>query len=66
MAIRNLQVPSISCRANYGTKQGMIDAVKVISNVTGVPINYYVETNFTGFKAMIDALGGIHMEVPQK
>ena len=53
-------------QAKYGPKQGMIDAVKVISNVTGVPINYYVETNFTGFKAMIDALGGIHMEVPAK
>ena len=53
-------------QANYGTKQGIIDAVKVISNLTGVPINYYVETNFNGFKAMIDSLGGVHMTVPTK
>jgi polyisoprenyl-teichoic acid--peptidoglycan teichoic acid transferase len=50
--------------AKKGTKQGIEDAVNAISDLTGVPINYYVETNFTGFQSMVDALGGIQMDVP--
>lgn len=50
--------------AKKGTKQGIEDAVNAISELTGVPINYYVETNFTGFQSMVDALGGIQMDVP--
>lgn len=53
-------------QANKGKNQGIVDAVKAISNLTGVPINYYVETNFSGLQAMVNALGGIHMKVPQK
>jgi LCP family protein required for cell wall assembly len=51
-------------QANKGTKQGVEEAVKAISRLTGVPINYYVETNFEGFQSMVDALGGIQMNVP--
>lgn len=53
-------------QANKGKNQGIVDSVKAISNLTGVPINYYVETNFSGLQAMVNALGGIHMKVPQK
>lgn len=52
-------------QANKGPKQGVEDAVQAISNLTGVPINYYVETNFQGLQSMVDALGGIDMNVPQ-
>lgn len=51
-------------QAKKGTKQGVEEAVKAISELTGVPINYYVETNFEGFQSMVDALGGIQMNVP--
>lgn len=51
-------------QAKKGPKQGIEEAVSTISDFTGVPINYYVETNFEGLKSMIDALGGIHMTVP--
>ncbi|MBI0579869.1 LCP family protein [Neobacillus cucumis] len=51
-------------QANKGPKKGMEGAVKAISDFTGVPINYYVETNFDGLQSMIDTLGGINMYVP--
>jgi LCP family protein required for cell wall assembly len=52
-------------QADKGPKQGIEEAVQAISNLTGVPINYYVETNFQGLQAMVDTLGGIHMNVIQ-
>lgn len=52
-------------QSKYGPKQGIEGAVKAISEFTGVPINYYAETNFQGLSAMVDALGGITMDVPE-
>lgn len=51
-------------QVNHGTKQGIIDAVKSISSLTGVPINYYAETNYWGLQYMVDAIGGIDMNLP--
>jgi LCP family protein required for cell wall assembly len=51
--------------ANKGTKQGVEAAVQAVSELTGVPINYYAETNFGGLQAMVDALGGITINVPE-
>lgn len=51
-------------QSKKGSKQGIEEAVSAISDFTGVPINYYVETNFEGLKSMIDVLGGIQMNVP--
>lgn len=39
----------------YGTKCSM----KSLGNLYGVDVEYFVRINFTGFKKMIDALGGI-------
>jgi LCP family protein required for cell wall assembly len=52
-------------QANKGPKQGVEQAVNAISNLTGVPINYYAETNFQGLQAMVDTLGGITTNVPE-
>ncbi|MDQ0200731.1 LCP family protein [Neobacillus ginsengisoli] len=51
-------------QANKGPKQGIEAAVQAISELTGVPINYYVETNFEGLQSMVDAMGGIQINVP--
>lgn len=51
-------------QANHGAKQGIIDAVSSISSLTGVPINYYAETNYSGLQYMVDAIGGIDMKLP--
>jgi LCP family protein required for cell wall assembly len=37
--------------------------VATIHKLTGVPIDYYVKTDFTGFKEMVDLVGGIELDV---
>ncbi|MFT8318544.1 MAG: LCP family protein [Sporolactobacillus sp.] len=51
-------------QANHGTKAGIVQAVKSISRLTGVPINYYAETNYWGLQDMVNAIGGIQMNLP--
>lgn len=48
----------------YGVKNGIEKTVATISNVTGVPINYYAETNFWGLQDMVNAVGGIDINLP--
>ena len=38
--------------------------VDTISKFAGVPIDHYVEFDFDGFKAAVDSLGGIEVDVP--
>lgn len=47
-----------------GSNQGIVDAVQSVSTLTGVPIDYYVETNYTGLEKIVDAIGGIEMDLP--
>ena len=51
-------------QATKGAKKGVEEAVKAVGQLIGVPINYYVETNYGGFQAMVDAIDGIEMNVP--
>ncbi|MEA3019212.1 MAG: polyisoprenyl-teichoic acid--peptidoglycan teichoic acid transferase [Actinomycetota bacterium] len=37
---------------------------QTVHNLTGAPISYVMETTFAGFTAMIDALGGVDVDVP--
>lgn len=38
-------------------------AMKTVSNLMGIPIQYYVYTDFNGFIELVDAVGGIDLEV---
>ncbi|MCC2683714.1 MAG: transcriptional regulator [Paenibacillaceae bacterium] len=38
-------------------------AMKTISELTGLPLQYYVYTDFKGFIALIDSIGGINFDV---
>ncbi len=38
-------------------------AMKTVSELTGIPIQYYLYTDFKGFIALVDAVGGIDLEV---
>ncbi len=38
-------------------------AMKTVSDLLGIPIQYYVYTDFQGFIALVDAIGGIELEV---
>ncbi|MDF2724272.1 MAG: transcriptional regulator, partial [Paenibacillus sp.] len=38
-------------------------AMKTVSDLVGLPIQYYVYTDFQGFMALVDAIGGIELDV---
>lgn len=40
--------------------------IKTIQNFTGIKIDYYIKVNFKGVVNLVDALGGIEVDVPQK
>lgn len=40
--------------------------VKTVSEFAGVPISHYAEIDFDGFKAAVDALGGVDVDVPME
>jgi LCP family protein required for cell wall assembly len=40
-------------------------AEKTIQYNFGVPINYYIAINFVGFRKLVDALGGLTIDVPR-
>ncbi|MFN3301933.1 MAG: LCP family protein [Patescibacteria group bacterium] len=44
-------------------KNGERLAMLVVSNILNLPIHYFVAIDFTGFKEIIDALGGIEINV---
>lgn len=58
----------------YGTQKlnasyafgGPAGAIKAVSQMAGVPISHYAEINFDGFKDVVDALGGIEVDVPME
>ena len=39
-------------------------AVEAVSKLANVPISHYAEIDFNGFSAMVDAMGGVEVEVP--
>lgn len=53
-------VNKINAAYAYG---GAALTVKTVSEFAGVPISHYAEINFDGFKAVVDALGGVDVNV---
>lgn len=41
-------------------------SVETVSKLAGVPISHYAEINFDGFKDIVDALGGVEVDVPME
>ncbi|MDB5178949.1 MAG: putative LytR family transcriptional protein [Patescibacteria group bacterium] len=41
-------------------------AEQVVSNTLGISIHYYVKTNFSGLRQMVDAVGGIDVNVKDR
>jgi LCP family protein required for cell wall assembly len=41
-------------------------AEQTVSNTLGIPINYYVKTDFTGLKDIVNAVGGIDLNVKDR
>lgn len=40
--------------------------IETVEEFTGLPITHYAEVDFNGFKEIVDALGGVTVNVPQK
>jgi LCP family protein required for cell wall assembly len=68
---RDSYVP-ISCRDNTKNKLthagwfGTDCMIKSIENVFDIDINYYVKVNFKGVVGIVEALGGVEVDVPQR
>jgi polyisoprenyl-teichoic acid--peptidoglycan teichoic acid transferase len=45
---------------------GVVLAEQVVANTLDIPINYYVKTNFTGVRELVDAVGGIDVDVKDR
>lgn len=39
-------------------------ATQIVSNFTGLPINFYAETNHFGLQSLVDSIGGVRVYVP--
>ncbi|WP_223067001.1 LCP family protein [Paenibacillus caui] len=50
-------------RINTAITHGPNTAMKAVSDLLGIPIQYYVYTDFQGFIALVDAVGGVDFEV---
>jgi LCP family protein required for cell wall assembly len=54
------QYSKINAANSYG---GPELAKKVVEGVIGVPIHYYIQADFSGFKQAVDAVGGVDVDV---
>jgi polyisoprenyl-teichoic acid--peptidoglycan teichoic acid transferase len=59
--------PGVEDRINNAYAYGGVERAKsVMENLTGIPVDRYAIVDFEGFKEVIDALGGITLEVEQR
>ncbi len=47
------------------TGGGPVVLKKVVAEVLGIPIHYYIRGDFAGFQQLVDELGGVDINVPQ-
>lgn len=40
--------------------------IQTVKGLTGLPISHYMEVDFNGFKDLVDAIGGVTVNVPEK
>lgn len=59
---RDLWVPipgKGTAKINSAFAAGADKVIETVEQLSGVPVNHYVEVNFYGFRALVDAIGGI-------
>jgi LCP family protein required for cell wall assembly len=53
-------------KEDFDKKREGVELVdKVLENVTGIPIHYHAVFDFVAFKQVVDALGGVSVNVPE-
>ncbi len=73
-SISQLSIPRDSLVDIPGYGQGKVNSaysyggaalqIKVVEQLTGIPIHHVVEMDFSGFPAIVDSLGGVDINVP--
>ena len=59
-------IPAHTGQINAAFNEGGLGcAWKTTESVTGVHVDHVLQIDFTGFKGMVDALGGVELTVPQ-
>jgi LCP family protein required for cell wall assembly len=72
---RDLMVPIPSCKGHPAQAVNMVNSafseggpvcsLKTIEQLTHIRIDHFADIDFTGFKAVVDALGGVEVCLPQ-
>lgn len=58
---------NIKTKINHAHAVGGAElATQTVEKFLGIPIHYYIETNFQGFESIIDILGGITLNVEER
>ena len=53
----------VNAAATYG---GPALVIKTVKELTGLPITHYINLDFFGFRDIVDAMGGVWLNIPQK
>ena len=61
VAIPGKWTTKINAAAVYG---GPALVIKTVKEITGLPITHFVNLNFNGFRDVVDAIGGVWIDVP--
>jgi LCP family protein required for cell wall assembly len=61
VAIPGKWTTKINAAAVYG---GPALVIKTVKQLTGLPITHFVNLNFNGFRDVVDAIGGVWIDVP--
>jgi LCP family protein required for cell wall assembly len=63
-----VDIPGVgNAKINFAMQSGGVPlAIRTVQEVIGQPINHVIEVNFAEFKDLIDALGGITVDVPTR
>lgn len=56
----------INAIPNYGKDKGMEFLQTTLEDILDIKIDYYAHFNFKGFRYIIDSVGGIEFDVPQR
>lgn len=62
----NPNYKKINAIPNYGKDRGMEFLQKYLEDMLQIKIDYYAHFNLEGFRYIIDSVGGIEFDVPQK
>ena len=52
-------------KINSAYQRGSDVLVRTVQRALNIPIHHYVEVNFSGFKNIVDSIGGVHICVPR-